>query len=216
MPPARCGAWRLRQSTVANQAFRRLEGRRWRPAESDAPVVRTAHLRRLPPRPLAVRDRQGPPRSRLMDAAPQPRLRAKVRSPPLMSRSPNWFSSRSRKRVERNRRAGKRSGDEVQPRHSMDCDARRPHPLHQPHAPCPHPPTPLRSTFPTFQPGNPWAAHRWRRGFDAGEARRMSGAFEAAFIQRAVSSGGSQAGRHGRAAALVPRIGAEHACCPVN
>ena len=37
-------------------------------------------------------------------------------------------------------------------------------------------PTPLRSTFPTTQPGNPWTLHRLRRGFNAGEARRKFGA----------------------------------------
>ena len=71
-------------------------------------------------------------------------------------------------------------------------------------------PTPPPSTFPTTQPGNPLAAHLLRRGFNAGEARRMSGALEAASIQRAVSSGGTQAGHEGRGAGLVRprRVGA--------
>ena len=134
MPPPRCGVWRRRQAPVANQAFRRLEGRcRW-PSESDVPAARTAHVRWLPRRPLAVRDRQEPPRSRLLDGATRPRLRAKVRPPPWMLRSPHCVPSRSRKRMERNRRAGKRSDNEVRPRPSIDCDARQPHPLHQLHA----------------------------------------------------------------------------------
>ena len=108
--------------------------------------------------------------------------------------------------MERNRRAGKGSNNEVRPRRRMACDARQPHPVHQLHAPCPHPPTPLRSTFPTTEPGSPWAAHRLRRGPNAGEAQRMSGAFEAASIQRAVSSVGTQAGR-GAALARRPGMG---------
>ena len=78
----------------------------------------------LPPRPFAVRDRREPPRSHLMDGAPRPPLRAKVRPPPWMSRSPYCVPSRSGKRMERNRRAGKRSDNQVRPRHSMACDAR--------------------------------------------------------------------------------------------
>ena len=35
--------------------------------------------------------------------------------------------------MERNRRAGKRSDNQVRPRHSIACDARRLHPLHQFH-----------------------------------------------------------------------------------
>ena len=69
VPPAQCGAWWRRQAPGANQVFRRLEGRRRWPAESDAPAARTAPVRWLPPRPLAVRERREAPRPRLMDGA---------------------------------------------------------------------------------------------------------------------------------------------------